>query len=189
MSTFLDGSRFPAKAVHAAGAVGCALVLGVGFFAGGRTFIEGDASPVDLTDQLHQAESGAALKAAAVERLEREVTHAQQQVDDKPMSLLPATVVNQRLAALSRMAQDCDLTLASSQQGQETQLAYYAFVPIHVGGDGRLVDFVRFLGALHEGFPDMGVGTFDISRDPLGGGRFSLTLNWYVQPSRTAEAS
>lgn len=185
----MDLSRYPAKAVHSAGALCCAALLAVGYFGGGDVLLAGEPAPAVLSDPLHDAESDAALQEAVVQRLEREVEHARQQLDEKPMSLMPASVLNQRLADLSALAQAHELTLTTSQPGQETQLAYYAFVPISVGGDGRLASFVGFLGALHTQFPDMGVRSFDVTRDPLGGGRFTLTLSWYVKPSRTAEAS
>lgn len=185
----IDPSRFPAKTVHAAGALCCAALLAAGYFAGGDILLAGETTPTQTSDRLHDAESDAALKEAAVQRLELEVEHAQRQLDDKPMSLLPASVMNQRLADLSALAQAHELTLTTSQPGQETQLAYYAFVPISVGGEGRLASFVAFLGALHGQYPDMGVRRFDVTRDPMGGGQFTLTLSWYVKPSRTAEAS
>ena len=175
--------------IHAVGALVCAGLLSAGYAMGVMPMMSSSESPADRGVSVREAQQQAGLQEAVAQRLQAEVEASDQTLASKPMQLLQASLINRRVAELSGLAYDHGLTLTSSQPGDETVLTYYAFVPIVIGGEGRLGDFVRFLGALHSRFPDMGVQAFDVTRDPLGGGRFSLALNWFVEPARTAEVS
>ncbi|XAL98860.1 hypothetical protein OT109_14875 [Phycisphaeraceae bacterium D3-23] len=179
----------PTWPVHAIGASVCAVVLGAGYMLGVVPLLSAGDSPTDLSAAVREAEQQAALQDAVTQRLSDELGNSEVELASRPMQLVQSTHANRRVAELSAMAHEYGLTLASTQPGGETMMSYYAFVPVVIGGEGKLGDFVRFLGALHSRFPDMGVQGFEIVRDPLGGGRFTLGLNWFVEPARTAEVS
>lgn len=178
-----------AMKTHAVGALVCVSLLGVGYQLGIRPMLSLGKTPADWASEVDEAQAQAALHEATVQRLSRELELSQRGLESRPMQLLAASEVNRRLAALSGLAEAHGLTLASSQPGAETALTYYAFVPITLGGQGGFASVVAFLGALHETFPDIGVHAFDLTRGQIGGGRFTLTLNWYVRPSQTAVAN
>ncbi len=178
-----------AKLTHAVGAVLCLSLLGTGYQFGVRPMLSQGKTPADWAAEVDDAQAEAALQEATVQRLSRELEMSQRELASRPMQLLAASEVNRRLAALSDLAEAHGLTLASSQPGTETALTYYAYVPITLGGQGGFAQVVGFLGALSETFPDVGVHAFDMTRGQVAGGRFTLTLNWYVRPSQTAVAN
>ncbi|MFI4860500.1 MAG: hypothetical protein ACIAXF_07450 [Phycisphaerales bacterium JB063] len=183
------GTSRPTWIVHSIGGSVCAVFLGIGYLFGAMPLMSDGDTPTDMSAVVRDAEQQAALQDAVTQRLSQELAHSEQELESRPMQLVQSSYANRRVAALSALAYDFGLTLASTQPGGETMMTYYAYVPVTIGGEGSLADFVRFLGALHTRFPDMGVQGFEIVRDSKGGGRFALSLNWFVEPTQTAEAS
>lgn len=174
---------------HAIGALVCLALLGAGYQFGLRPMMAQGESPTDWQARVDTAQAEAALQEATVQRLGRELELSAMRLEARPMQLMQASAVNRRLSQLSDLAKQHGLVLASSQPGTEATLAYYAYVPITLGGQGGFAQVVAFLGALHEAFPDMGVHGFSMSRSPVGGGRFDLILNWFVRPTQSAEVN
>ncbi|MEM9413972.1 MAG: type 4a pilus biogenesis protein PilO [Planctomycetota bacterium] len=179
----------PVWPFHVVGGAVCALLWASGYLFGIAPLDSGGESQGDQLAAVREAEQRAALQDAVTQRLSQELSGIEAELSARPMQLLQSTYANRRVAELSELAHAYGLTLESTQPGTETMMAYYAFVPVEVGGEGRLNDFVEFMGALHRRFPDMGVQAFEVVRDPTGGGRFTLALNWFVEPTQTAEAS
>ena len=176
-----------ARKAHLIGALACLAVAGLGYRFGVYPLQSEDKTPAQWQAEIDQAQAKAQRQAQAVQRFEEELTGSDRRLHERPMQLLQATQVNHRLAALSDLAGAHGLVLDASQPGGETRLAYYAYVPIQLAGQGGFTQVIGFLGALHTDFPDLSVRAFEMKRGAVDGGRFSLTLNWFVRPSQTAE--
>lgn len=174
---------------HAAGALVCAVLLGVGYGFGVAPRIAPGQSPAERAEAIRDAQAEAMLQEAVVQRLEGELERSNNALNDRPVLLRPATEINRRLSALSDLVTSSGLVVTASQTGEISALSHYAFVPIEISGEGKLGDFIAMLGALHSRYPDLSVQSFDVLRVPTGDGRFRLNLNWFVQPPQTAEAS
>lgn len=102
------------------------------------------------------------------------------------LSLDPATEVNARLAGITRLAGDSQLTIDEVQPGHAVPSAEYQEVELKIAGSGAYPAVARFLHQLHKTFRDIGVRA--ISLVPDSGNvltpnvRFRLELIWYAAP-------
>lgn len=102
------------------------------------------------------------------------------------MRLEPATLVNDRLARLTELANECGLGVDEVQPGEITDGPHYQSVALKLAGSGNYPAFARFLHRLHDAFPDTGVRGMDTSNNspnpvvPVVS--FRLDLVWYAAP-------
>jgi Tfp pilus assembly protein PilO len=120
--------------------------------------------------------------------LERELTAAKEVLARTPVRLQPATLVNERLVALARLATECGLALDEVRPGNPTDATHYQTVPIRIVGSGSYPSCATFLRNLRKTFGDMGIRTFNaanvgaVSATPSA--NFQAELVWFTELPR-----
>ena len=120
--------------------------------------------------------------------LRRQLADTRTELNRSPLRLQPASLVNQRLEAVARLATECGLALDEMQPGAAVDAAHYQTVPIRILGVGDYPACARFLRKLRGTFADMGVRTFTAANQ--GGATatphavFQAELNWFTELPR-----
>lgn len=139
--------------------------------------------------ELGQRRDEATRLASSVADLQRELSEAKAEMERASLRLQPATLVNQRLEAIARLARDCGLALDEMRPGAPADATHYQTVPIRIVGVGAYPACAKFLRQLRITFGDMGVRTFSASNNGSGPSAMpSATLHaelvWFTEPPR-----
>ena len=132
-----------------------------------------------LTTQRQKASQLTAFETAYRKQLES----AQQALNDRRIKLSSADQVNNQVAKLAELVNECGLKADDVQLGRTLKGARYSTVAISLSGSGRYGKCIAFLRGLKEAFPDTGVASFKISADPRAlkdPGKFQFGLHWYA---------
>ena len=183
--------QLEAGKIHACGVGGLALVTLLAILMGVRPLFS-----------RHSEMKLARTELAAEQTRSRELQHMETsltsslnrmraELDANPLKLRKASLRNERLALLTELAADFGLSVDGIQTSEIETDNHYDKVPIVLTGMGRAPDCGRFLHALNEEFPDMGVASFDLKGHPgpkpadVG---FTFDMIWYAAPSRLSLA-
>jgi Tfp pilus assembly protein PilO len=172
----------------AAAAVACA-ALTVGAYAiGVRPLLEERAHEAEQRQTLDERRGTASDLATALADVQRDLERAKQELAQTPVRLQPATLVNQRLAAIARVATDCQVALDEMRPGSAADSTHFQTVPIRIVGSGRYPACARFLRELRRTFGDMGVRKFTTTNttpaalEPTAA--FQAELVWFTELPR-----
>lgn len=178
--------------VYAAGAGVCAAVSLVLWFTVLSSALQQrdarHARAKELTERRHKAgEVGGALTA-----VRRKADAVEKALKKTAIRLEPAALVNDRLAKLTDLANECGLSVDEVQPGHTTDGAHYQTVALKLAGSGTFPACAKFLHKLHDGFPDTRVYTMETSNtspNPLVPQvAFRVDLLWYAAPlSQTSD--
>ena len=150
-----------------------------------------------LEQRQHEAEQRLALKerretsselAATVAELQHDLADARQVLARSPVRLQPATLVNQRLAALAALADECGVQVDEMRPGTPADSTHYQTFPIRIVGTGSYPNYAKFLRNLRKTFGDMGVRSFNAtnligpSANPTAA--FQAELIWFTELPR-----
>lgn len=117
-------------------------------------------------------------------QLQRELTEAKLVLEHSPVRLQPASLVNQRLEALARLAGECGVQLDEMRPGTPVDSTHYQTFPIRIVGTGRYPAYALFLRNLRKTFGDMGVRTFNATNlngpSPAPVAAFQAELIWFT---------
>ena len=144
------------------------------------------ARHVTQSAELAAVQVQASDRAASLGRLQTELAETRTALDATPMRLQPASVINQRLAALTDLANEQAITLDQVQPGQKVAATRYDVVPIQLVGSGTYASVQTFLNKLHGQFGDTGVRSFRLTARERGDdvvGAFVIDLVWYTAPA------
>ena len=178
-------SRDHAWQIDATG-VGVCLGLSLLFYwAGVEPLSRQRATHLEAQAELGQRQDKAMELANAADELQRRLKEVGQAVDDAPVQLKPVQQLNQRLAHLTRLASECGLAIDQTQHDRPHGGQWYQTVPINLSGQGAYPTCAVFLDRLRRTYPDMGVSSFELSREPGGevAAKFRFDLVWYTAPA------
>lgn len=142
----------------------------------------------ELADRRHKA----AKLSAALSVARRQQVQTVQAITQLDLHLQPAAGANTRLAALTRLAGACGLTVEEVRPGQTTSGPLYETVALSLAGTGGYPDVIRLLHRIHQEMRDMGLQSMDLTSDngnvatPLV--RFRLDFLWYAAPPQNTPA-
>jgi len=189
------GGALTALHVHLIGGSVCAVLAAVAWFTclgpvlAARS--EARAQRVAIAQQQREAEE-LRNKVVTARRL---ISRARYEEQQSPLRLETVERTNLRLSEVSELAAKTGLDVSVIQPGQVRSQPRFEIVPIRLEGTGSFRKTAMFLHAVHQTFPDMGVGAVEVRHRPSDTGGladFALRLVWYAAPHRapprTAEA-
>ena len=172
-------------------AAGACLGLTVAAYAMGvRPLVERQARESALRESLKDRRATASRVAGELVDLQREVNSGKEILARSPVRLQPATLINQRLAAVARLATDCGLSLDEVRPGNAVDATHFQTVPIRIVGRGRYPACAAFLRNLRQTFGDMGVRQFMVTNpgganpSPTPAATFQAELTWFTELPR-----
>lgn len=130
----------------------------------------------------HRQKAGSV--ASALSRTRRQEAAVTLDLAASNLRLSPAGSVNEKLAGITKLANDCKLTVEEVRPGSTFDTPFYQIVELKLAGSGSFPAFTRFLHRLHEEHRDIGLRALETAADnaspltPLAS--FRLTLNWYA---------
>jgi Tfp pilus assembly protein PilO len=142
-------------------AVAACLGITVAAYAlGVRPLIERQAHETAQREQLRDRRQAASRLAGELADLQRQLNADKEILARTPVRLQSATLVNQRLAAVTKLATDCGLALDEVRPGNAADSTHFQRVPIRIVGGGSYPACAAFLRKLRGSFGDMGVNQF-----------------------------
>jgi Tfp pilus assembly protein PilO len=172
--------------IDAAGVALCALLTAGAYFAAWQPLQNGRAAGEAREAALSLARAQASALSANSRAVRTQLTNAQAAVARFEIPLQPASMVNQRMAELTSLANECGLDVQYAQTGAVTSNPRYAQLPIQLSGAGTYRTCAQFLHRLRERFPDTGIKCLDVAATPSESSTvtsFDFQLVWYVQPT------
>ena len=133
---------------------------------------------------LEERRSLATARAQLLGDLHRELAETKEVLARTPIRLQPATLVNQRLEAVARVATECGIGLDEIRPGSAADSTHFQTVPIRLVGNGTYPASATFLRRLRRTFGDMGVRTFHAANKDAGADAptaiFQAELVWFT---------
>src|SRR4051812_11888621 len=166
----------------------CLGISAAGYFLGIAPAIahvsERNADLAELANRQQQAVQAKKDLITTRKRIEE----ARKEVEELPLRLEPATVVNSRLNRVAEAASAAGVTLNEMQPQTAVDSQHYQTVPIRVTGAGSYPAVAAFLHTLRTQFPDTAVVLID-AQNPSPGkennvATFRLDLEWHTTPVR-----
>lgn len=176
--------RAPAPiVVHATGVALCGVAALAWYF--------GFAAPHMLEGETYRAaRAQLSASAEAVAMLERERTELagvlaeqEKRLASSERTLAPVSSLNAKIAKITELAAAHGMRISSLAPGVPKTSSLATLVPIRITGACESADTVRFLAAMHEGFPDVAVVGFVVlapTGDAAGAG-VEIELTWYAE--------
>ena len=172
--------------VYAVGGAVCTAISLVAWFTVLSSALRQHDQRIVKANELSARRHKASELASSVAALRRKSDAIDIALRQSAMRLEPAALVNDRLARLTELANECGLSVDEVQPGQTTDGSHYQSVALKLAGSGNYPACARFLHRLHDGFPDTGVRALDTSNNspnPLSPAvSFRLDLVWYAAP-------
>lgn len=135
------------------------------------------ASSVALATRLEEV---GALR-GELARAEARAREARLRVEQAPLILRPLGAMNARLSELTDLAVECALSIEALTPGQPVRQERLVRVPVRLAGRGRYADCVRFLGFVHDRFPDVDIDGFrlvSMGEGDAAAASFSIDCAW-----------
>jgi Tfp pilus assembly protein PilO len=172
--------RFNPWKLYAAALLGCAALSAGGYLLGvSPAMARAARTAADRTELAERRKKAGELSAAAtVARAELVTTR--DALAALPLKLEPAAAVNQRLARLTDLAGEANLSVAEVRPGTLTEGRDFDSVPIAIAGSGTYPACAQFLHRLHDRFPDTSVRSFRAGQGEGGSASFSIDLVWHT---------
>jgi Tfp pilus assembly protein PilO len=172
-------------------AAGACLGLTVAAYAlGVRPLMDRQTQEFARRETLKDRRATASRLAGEAADLQREVNAGKDLLARSPVRLQPAALINQRLAAVTRLATDCGLSLDEVRPGNAVDSTHFQTVPIRIVGGGRYPACATFLRNLRQTFGDMGVRQFLVSNasgsapSATPAANFQAELVWFTELPR-----
>lgn len=172
-------------------------LVGIGLF-GLLTlaFVFGLVAPLGVRESLYAARVQAAAEEAQrttalagdIRSVNEQINGLRSRIAASPLTIRPPDALNERLAGLVALADECGLSVQDLKPGDGVRVRRYYVLPVHLAGQGRYPDTTRFLRLLHERLPDVGLRSFKLSATPDAGARCELDLRWYASPPAVTPA-
>ena len=122
---------------------------------------------------------------ATANALKMDVDKTQRLIAASPLNLRPQSALNDRLASIVALSNECGLAVEDMKPGEGVRVRRFMMVPLRMKGRGGYVQSVDFLRRLHEQTPDVGVSAFQLSGSADAGGSgsaFDFELRWLALP-------
>jgi Tfp pilus assembly protein PilO len=174
--------------VIACAAAACLGISAAGYFVGlSPAIAHVSERKADMDELANRQQKGAQAK-AELTRTRKRLLEARREVDDLPLRLEPASVVNRRLNRLAEAATAAGVNLNEMQPMPAIDTQHYQTVPIRVTGSGSYPACAAFLHTLRTQFPDTAVQSIDAQNASPGRdnniANFRLDLEWHTTQSR-----
>jgi Tfp pilus assembly protein PilO len=168
--------------IDAAGAAVCAAATAAVYFVGILPLLsKREARETEKRDMV-LVQQHALKQKIELAALRRSLADTQRSLADKPIRLEPVGDINQRLAQISRLADQAGLRVADLQTGSMTEGVHYGATRVSMKGSGSYRTFTEYLQRLRAKFPDMAASSLDLKasgRAGSGNADFQLEACWF----------
>ena len=178
--------------VYAAGAGVCFVVSLLVWFTLFSSALQQRQARIAKNNELVARRHKAGEIASSLNSVRKKSAAVDQALQQIAVRLEPAKLVNDRLARLTDLANECGLSVDEVQPGQTTDGPHYQSFALKLAGSGSYPACTRFLHRLHDTFPDTAVRAMDTSNNspnpivPVVS--FRVDLVWYAAPLSPAPA-
>jgi Tfp pilus assembly protein PilO len=165
------------------GALVCIAMCAAGYFAGMRPLLEQHARFAAQQTQLNSQRAKAAESASHLLNTKKEQGAVHDWLAAHPLQLQSAQLANQRLAALTSVANQAGAALDDVRPGLVTPGVRYDTFPIRLSGSGSYATCAALLHRIRSTFPDMRIAALDITgrpTEPNAPAKFRCDLLWYT---------
>ena len=172
--------------VDGVGAGVCLGMCAVAYFMGIRPLLEQHARFAGQKSQLVAERENAAKSTANLLQVKKEQTEVHNWLATHPLQLQTAQHANQRLAALTSLANKAGAQLDEVQPGVVTTGARYDTFAIRLSGLGTYGACASMIHRMRTTFSDMRIASMDLIGKPTEAGspaKFRLELLWYTIPA------
>jgi Tfp pilus assembly protein PilO len=171
--------------IDAAGIAACAALTFAAYLAGAEPLLDRRQQVVECSEQLNQARQQHRNLLGSNREMKSKLSGVEQALEKAEVSLQPARLVNQRIAALTALANEVGLEVQSINTSVLIPGLRFSQLPIRVISTGDYRTSAAFLHRLPQAFRDMSVAGFDLSDNPTypKAAGFSVQLIWYVKPA------
>jgi len=189
MNAFGDAKSSTTWRIDAAGLVACGVLTFAAYLAGAEPLIDRRSQAMERVQQLCEERQKHQDLLASNRDLRTKLGNVQQTLAKADVPLQPARTVNQRIAALTALANEVGLEVQSINTSAAIPGTRFGQVPIRLNSTGGYRTSADFLHRLRETFKDMGVTGIDLSDNPADpkAAIFNVQLVWYVQPASTSK--
>jgi Tfp pilus assembly protein PilO len=184
--------------VDAAGTGLCVALTAAMYLIGLSPLVERYEQVQGSTRQLNEQNRKSSSLSSSVATARAQLAAVRKATASNPLRLLPARLVNNRLAEITELAAANGLIIEQIHPAAGRKSGRYEIVPIRIDGRGAYPTATTFMRRLRETFPDTGVASFKLSGNPSAPktpATFELTLEWYAlaearkePPVRAADA-
>jgi hypothetical protein len=136
-----------------------------------------------LLGELSAAKARQEKAAADVRALGAQIHALRTDLDGRPLLLLPADGVSQRLQQIADLAREARVELDTQEAGRQETFDRYGTVELQLAGRCGAGALRTFLAALSRQLPDVAVVSIDMSGRYAPGGTVpsvALKLQWYT---------
>ncbi len=173
--------RFNPWKLYASAALACLALSAGGYLLGvGPAMARAARAASDRAELADRRKQTGELSAAAT-AARADLVATRDALAALPLKLEPASAVNQRLAKLTDMAGESNLSVAEIRPGALVEGRDFDSIPIAIAGTGSYPNCAAFLHRLHDRFPDTAVRSFRAGQgDANGAASFSVDLVWHT---------
>jgi hypothetical protein len=143
----------------------------------------------DLLVQLSAAQARQESARTDLRALEKQVHTLEKDLAGRPVTLLPADGVSQRLQQIADLARETRFELDTQESGKQEAFERYGTVELQIAGRCRAAALQAFLETLARRLPDVAVVSIEMSGRYTPGGTIpgvALKLQWYTARSVAA---
>jgi Tfp pilus assembly protein PilO len=179
-----DPGNFSPWRIYAVGALVCAALSAGAYAVGVRPAVRRHAEQVAHQTDLRARKQKAANLAGQLNTARTQLAAVNETLRNRTLRLQPAELVNDRIGALTALADAAHLTLDDLRPGTASETADYKTVPILIAGSGTYPDCAAFLHKLRKSFPDMAVRSFETTNNSASpdapAATFQFDLIWHA---------
>jgi Tfp pilus assembly protein PilO len=172
--------RFNPWKLYASALLTCVALSAGGYALGVSPAVARAARAAADRAELAERRKQAAELSAATTAGRADLVATRESLAALPLKLEPASAVNQRLARLTDMAGESNLSVAEIRPGALVEGRDFDSVPISIAGTGTYPACATFLHRLHDRFPDTAVRSFRAGQSETGNASFSVDLVWHT---------
>lgn len=172
--------------IYSAGGVVCVMLAASAYLLGIRPAMARNEVQASRQVELRAARQKAAGLLIQRNNVQNQLKAAEDALRNQTLALQPASMVNQRLAALTDMAtQECGLTIDEMRPGPPDAGTNSQLVPILMAGSGTYPKCAKFLHRLRKTFPDTAVRSFETTNNSaspdMPTATFQFELIWHAE--------
>src|SRR2546426_523980 len=179
----MDGSNFNNLRIDAAGLFACVVLTFAAYLAGAEPLVLRHEQASARAEQLAAQRQRHQELMTSNHQLKSRLSTVEQAFAKADITLQPARLINQRIAALTALANETALEVHSINPGAPGSIIEgqrFSQLPIRISGIGNYRTSAAFLHELRHTFHDMSVTGIDLADNPAEphSASFTLQLVW-----------
>ncbi|MGH7176998.1 MAG: type 4a pilus biogenesis protein PilO [Tepidisphaeraceae bacterium] len=172
--------------VDLGGVIVCGILSIAGYLLGARPLLASRTDAEHRALELSQTQDHVLSLGATIRSLRAQLAASERKLAECNVELGTSESVNQRMAALTELANRAGLEVQHMQTGATTPGQHVSRLPIELSAAGSFRQSCAFFHELRKQCPDTAVRGFDLTgnpSDPRSPLSFTVKLVWHVQPS------